>query len=66
MASVAGQDRTAVFRRLARHRAQLLGPTLDHAYPVDHHPCFDVALEAIDEAERKVWGYCDPAAEALD
>jgi hypothetical protein len=51
---------------LARHRAQLLGPTLDHAYPVDHHPCFDVALEAIDEAERKVWSYCDPAAEALD
>ena len=46
---------STVFGWLTRQNAELLGPALDHAYPVDDTRCFAEALEAIDEAERQVW-----------
>ncbi len=63
MTRVADRERVIVLRWLTRHNAELLGPTLDHAYAIDESPCFDEVLMAIDEAERQVWGDCDPATD---
>ena len=60
------RETRAVFRWLTRDSAQMLGPSLDHAYAIDETPCFDDALKAIDEAERQVWNGCEPAAEPLE
>jgi hypothetical protein len=49
-----------------RGQIEALNPTLDHAYPIDRTTCFDPVLEAIDEAERQVWGDCDPASDKTD
>ena len=32
-----------------------LGPSFELAWPVDHAPCFEGLLEAIDEADRAIW-----------
>ncbi len=32
-----------------------LGPTFARAWPVDEAPCFEGLLEAIDDADRRVW-----------
>ena len=44
---------------LTERHLRLLGPTLAHVWPVDEAPCFTGLLEAIDEADRRVWGKRD-------
>ena len=34
---------------------QALGSAFDRAWPVDHAPCFEGLLQAIDEADRAIW-----------
>ncbi len=34
---------------------ELLGPSFYRAFPIDEVPCFGALLEAIDEADRKIW-----------
>jgi hypothetical protein len=41
-----------------------LGPSLQHVWPVDEAPCFSGLLEAIDQAERKLWRDRDRKAKA--
>ena len=55
MSRVSERERRIVFRWMTRHSAEMLGPTLDHAYPIDPPSGFDDALNAIDESERQVW-----------
>lgn len=59
MAPMTALERTIVSRWLATHKADILGPSLDHAYPIDETSCFDEVLAAIDDAEREVWGDCN-------
>ena len=40
---------------LTAHELQLLGVGFSRAWPIDHTPCFEGLLEAIDEAEREMW-----------
>ena len=56
------REKMIVIRWRMRGQTEALGPSLDRAYPTDDEaPSFEEALEAIDEAERKVWG--DPPPE---
>ena len=55
MAKISELERAIVSRWLTTHKADILGPTLDYAYPVDDTPFFDEVLGAIDDAEREVW-----------
>ena len=52
MAPMSELERAIVSRWLTTHKADILGPSLDHAYPVDKAPCFDEVLAAIDDSER--------------
>ena len=38
---------------LTQHELRLLGAGFSRAWPVDHTPCFEGLLSAIDEAERE-------------
>ena len=38
-----------------------LGSAFDRAWPVDAAPCFEGLLEAIDEADRRLWRERDEA-----
>ena len=55
MGRVANRGQRIVIRWQARSQSEALGPALDRAYPIEEKPCFDEALEAIEEAERQVW-----------
>jgi hypothetical protein len=39
---------------LTAHELQLLGAGFSRAWPIDHAPCFEGLLQAIDEAEREL------------
>ena len=39
---------------LTEHELRLLGAGFSRAWPVDHTPCFEGLLSAIDEAEREL------------
>ena len=41
---------------------QLLGAGFSRAWPIDHTPCFEGLLEAIDDAEREMWRVRDKEA----
>jgi hypothetical protein len=60
MAKITELERAIVSRWLTTHKADILGPTLDHAFPIDVTTCFDQVLAAIDDAEQAVWGNCNP------
>ena len=50
-----GSERRIVIRWRAGRETTAIGKTLHRAYPADEMPSFGEALDAIDEAERKVW-----------
>ena len=56
MDRVSDRGRRIVIRWRTRGRVEALRPALGSAYPPDEESSFDEALNAIDEAERKVWG----------
>jgi hypothetical protein len=60
------REQKIVIRWRTRGQAEALTPTLDHAYPIEEDSCFDKVLNAIDEAERQVWGDCEPEDEMSD
>ena len=55
------RERRVVFRWLRRRSAEMLGPTLNTAYPPEQSDAFDEAIRAIDDSEMQVWGNGDPA-----
>lgn len=40
---------------LTREDLMTLGSAFNRAWPVDEAPCFEGLLEAIDEADRRLW-----------
>lgn len=56
MGDATNRERMIAIRWQAQGHVEALGATLDHAFPIDETPCFDEVLQAIDEAERQVWG----------
>jgi hypothetical protein len=48
-------EQKIVIRWQTLGQAEALIPALGRAYPIDDTPCFNEALDAIDEAERQVW-----------
>ena len=50
------RERRIVIRWRMRGQAEVLRPTLGSVYPPDETSSFEEALNAIDEAESKVWG----------
>ena len=40
---------------LTREDLTALGPAFDRAWPIDETPCFGELLQAIDEADRRIW-----------
>jgi hypothetical protein len=63
MANEADRENMLVIRWRLRGQTKLLAPSLSHVYPVEDATAFSEALEAIDAAERKVWGGIDLPAE---
>ncbi len=45
---------------------ELLGPSFRRAFPIDEVPCFGELLEAIDEADRKLWRERDAQSNGAD
>jgi hypothetical protein len=66
MGGTPDREQKIVIRWRTRGQSEALTPALDRAYPIEKSPGFDEVLKAIDEAERQVWGDCDPADEASD
>jgi len=60
------REQKIIIRWRTRGQAKALVPALDHAYPIEHDPCFEKMLKAIDEAERQVWGECDHVTDKVD
>ena len=54
------REHRIIIRWRTRGQVEALAPTLERIYPADQSPCFGDALEAIDEAERRVWNDGDP------
>ena len=46
---------------LTRDDLTRLGTAFDRAWPVDEAPCFEGLLEAIDEADHRLWRERDEA-----
>ena len=46
---------------LTREDLTTLGSAFNRAWPVDEAPCFEVFLEAIDKADRRLWRERDEA-----
>lgn len=65
MGHATGSERRIVIRWRAHGEATAIGNTLHRAYPADEMPSFGEALDAIDEAERKIWDP-DGAADKLE
>ena len=63
MADEADRENMLVIRWRLRGQTTVLAPSLDHVYPVEDAIGFREALEAIDAAERRVWGGIDRPAE---
>ena len=40
---------------LTAQDVKTLGPTFERLWPVEETPCFSHLLQAIDEADRKLW-----------
>jgi hypothetical protein len=40
---------------VTEHELRQLGVGFSRAWPIDHTPCFEGLLQAIDEAERQLW-----------
>lgn len=57
------REQRIVIRWRTRGQGEALTPSLDRACPIEEKPRFDEVLNAIDEAERQVWGDGDPAAD---
>ncbi len=58
------REHRIIIRWRTRGQAEALAPALERLYPVDESPCFEDALDAIDEAERHVWGDGDPGGKS--
>ena len=65
MANAADRENMLVIRWRMRGQAKVLAPSLAYVYPVEDATAFGQALEAIDAAERKVWGGIEPPAEPI-
>ena len=48
------QDGIVAIGLLTRRDLNLLGPTFDRLWPVEHAPCFEDLLSAIDEADASL------------
>jgi hypothetical protein len=49
------RERIVAVGLLTKNDVQLLGPAFDRLWPVEDAPCFSGLLQAIDEADRKLW-----------
>lgn len=58
------RENRIIIRWRTRGQAEALAPALERLYPVDESSCFDDALDAIDEAERRLWGDSDPGSKS--
>ena len=50
---------------LAQPELQSLGAAFDRAWPLDETPCLGALLQAIDEAEHKLWRERDARSTGL-
>ena len=48
-------ERIVALGLLTKNDVRLLGPTFDRLWPVEDTPRFASLLEAIDDADRKLW-----------
>ena len=62
---VVTHERIVAVGLLTQHDLDLLGPTFQHAWPIDEAPCFNGLLRAIDEADRGIWRDRDARRAAL-
>ena len=49
------EERIVAIGLLTESNLRTLGASLSHVWPVDEAPCFTGLLQAIDEADRRVW-----------
>jgi hypothetical protein len=59
-------EKIVVVALLTQREVNMLGGLLDRVWPVDETPCFPGLLQAIDEADRKLWRDRDAEGRALE